>query len=44
MSAVAWLYAARDVWDGMGAALAITVPIMMGGGLFRVLQSVWRDE
>lgn len=36
--------AARDVWDGMGVALLVATPIMLCGGMFRLLQSVWRDE
>jgi hypothetical protein len=44
MSPLDMLQAARDVWDGMGVALAVTVPVVLCGGVFHVLLSVSRDE
>lgn len=44
MSPLDMLHAARDVWDGIGIALAVTAPIILCGGVFHVLLSVSRDE
>lgn len=35
---------AREVWEGIGFGIAVTVPVGVAAGLFRVLFSVSRDE
>lgn len=44
MSPLDMLQATQAVWDGIGVALAVSAPVIVGAGVFHVLLSVSRDK